>query len=239
MGRRSLRHAASVAAATLMIACANPSGPDEHVARLSLSFRSAAGASLLAADLLSVLGSARLTIASDKGTSTRSLTLGASDTAAAFAISVPSGSVRFTVEVVSNNQTVLFRGDTTATIDQDGFNVTVIPRAVAPFLVIAPKTPVVSFTDNGQVRSYRATWALANFGTDTLQWRVDSLATPGATSCVADDVNCFRTRPALRQSARLVQLFYTGPSQPGPVVNRLITIQSNVGTITTTVPIPN
>lgn len=239
MGHKSLRHAGSIVAATLVIACANTSGPDEHVARLALSFRTATGTTLLAPDLLSVLGSARLTIASDKGTSTQSLTLGPSDTAAAFAISVPSGSVRFTVDVVSNNQTILFRGDTTATIDQDGFNVTVIPRAVAPFLVIGPRTPVVTVTDNGQIRFYRATWALANVGTDTLQWRVDSLSTPGATSCVADDVNCFRTRAALRQSARIVQLFYTGALQPGPVVNRPITIQSNVGTITTTVPIPN
>ena len=233
-----LRRAIAVGAAAVAIGCAGPSDPGDHRTRLALDCRSSTGEALVAADLVSVLGSARLTVGSSNGTTTQSVTLGPSESEATFSVRVPTGAVRFDVEVLSNNQTVLFRGDQTVTVDRDGFNVTIKLRPVAPVLVVTPRVPAVTTSENGQVRFYQVTWILANVGIDSLRWRADSAASPGVTSCLADDRNCFRTL-AVPTSARRVDLFFRGALIPGPAVNRNVVFQSNVGSATATLSIPN
>lgn len=227
------RGLALIAGLAALVSCFDPSS-SEHRTTLRLSLDATGQGGLLTNHLASVLGSARLTISSAKDTRTQTITLGSSDTSSTFDVTAPSGTVRFTAEVLSNNQTVLIRGDTSAQIDRDGFAITMRPIFVAPFLAIAPTNPAPTITDNGQIKFYRVRWALANVGTDTLRWRIDSAGTPGATSCIFDDLDCFRDRSVARLSGGVVDLFYRAPSSTVGLATRSVLFRSNVGTIATT-----
>lgn len=109
-----------------------------------------------------------------------------------FPVTVERGNVNFLVEVVSNNEMVLYRGSTTTEVRADGFTVPIVVQAVAPILQVCPDQVVLEpgsqccrafFAGNG----FGGTFDVVNVGTDTLVWHAV------APSC--DNEPCFGFDP--------------------------------------------
>jgi hypothetical protein len=132
--------------------------------------------SILGGDFVSVLDTARLTISAGGEERTLTRRFGSGDSETSFEVSVKPGPATFGIEVVSDSGTALYRGETTATIDADGFVVDLIPVAVNPVMVVSPGHPAFKQTDNGQVRTFTATVHVRSAGLDTLKWRVEARA---------------------------------------------------------------
>jgi hypothetical protein len=189
-----------------------------------------------AGDFVSVLDSARLTITSGGGQQTVSGSFGQGESATTLDVSVESGPVTFGLDVVSNNKTVVYRADTTTTIDADGFSVTIVPRSVNAMMVVLPRRPTFTLFDTGNSRFFRAVLEVRNPGSTTLTWRVDSLPPPGtlAVQCTALDVNCLQPiawAPGLVSTVSVV--YVVSPTTTSPPAQGIRFI-SSVGTAVTT-----
>lgn len=119
-------------------------------------------------------------------------TLEAEPSVETFPVTVERGNVNFLVEVVSNNEMVLYRGSTTTEVRADGFTVPIVVEAVAPILQVCPEEVVLEprsqccsgfLAGNG----FGGTFDVVNVGTDTLAWRAV------APSC--DNEPCFGFDP--------------------------------------------
>jgi hypothetical protein len=104
------------------------------------------------------------------------------DSVVTFPVTVEEGTTRFTAEVRSDNGTLLYTGERTADIQEDGFVVTITLDAQSPVLVVVPDSIFVDTATNGR-------FLVRNRGVGTLtRWAIDSVRSPQA-SCTLQ--NCF------------------------------------------------
>ena len=90
---------------------------------------------------------------------------------------VQQGDVQFGVELLSTSSSLLYEGNTTASIDEDGFRVEINLEPAGPVLQICPDT-LFLFDQPGEI-------SITNIGTDVLDW--DFIPVPLA-SC--DNISC-------------------------------------------------
>jgi hypothetical protein len=140
--------------------------------RVVLDVRSLFGA-VLGGDFVSVLDTAHLTIASGGEQQTLTQVFGPGDSETTFDVTVKTGSATFSLDVISNNGTLLYQGETTSPIDGDGFVVTITPQAVNPVMVVYPAHMTFTLFDNGQILSLTDTLRLRNAGPTTLTWKME------------------------------------------------------------------
>jgi hypothetical protein len=225
--RLSLPGAAALGAALAISACGGEgTGPGPGVARLTLDLHALVAGGAPIVDPVSVLDSAKLTIRSASKENVQVIPLGLGDTSAVFDVSVDKGSVRFHLDILSTNQTLLYQADAATTIDQDGFAVSMTPAPVNPVMVIWPRTP--PFGRDGDLIIAR--WLLRNAGPDSLAWHVDS--TQGLLGCqrlrgAPAFENCFvqqTTGSGSEPDTVEVFLLATGAGGPGT-----ISFSSNTG----------
>ena len=209
-------------------ACGGVTEEGPPVQRIVFDLSRLVGGSAAPPDFVSVLGTAGLRIAAGGTETSQALPLGQSDSTVTFEVTVPSGSVRFRLDVLSNNQTPLYVADTTVTIEADNFAVRIAPHAVNGVMVVWPRSPAYDSTFFFRRRVKVARWALRNAGSDSLKWNVDSLASDGAAACFTfRRANCFfpqTLNPSLEPDT-VVVLFDSIP----PDSTRIITFTSNVG----------
>jgi hypothetical protein len=208
--------------------------------RVVLNVRSLLGA-VIGGDFLTVADTAHLTIASAGAERTLTQLLGPGDDETTFDVTVEEGTARFSVDVISSNGTPLYQGETSATIDADGFAVSITPQAINPVMVVFPRRPTFDTTtiqfDSFFLREFDAVVRVRNAGLDTLRWRVDSLVQLPAGVAVF----CFI--PSFEEDCRTEQL-WVGPTNVDvhvgfrtPTTTVLLPTQgirfvSNVGTAT-------
>lgn len=197
--------------------------------RIVLDLSRLVGGAAAPPDFVSVLDTARLRVGAGGTETSQALPLGQSDSTVTFEVTVPSGSVRFRLDVTSNNQMPLYVADTTVTIDADNFAVPIAPRAVNGVMVVWPRNPPYDTTFFFRRRQVKvARWALRNAGSDSLQWNVDSSGTDGAAACFTlRETNCFfpqTLNPSLEPDTVIV-VFDSIP----PDSTRMITFTSTVG----------
>ena len=159
--------------------------------RVVLSVHSLFGA-VLGGNFLSVLDTAHLTIASGGEEQTATRVFGPGDSETTFDVTVKTGSATFSLDVMSNNGTLLYEGETTSTIDGDGFAVNITPRPDTAVLVVYP-TPTFIMSDNGDDTFFTYNMRVRNSGSAPLIWRVSSTLPQGVifVSCVTTlSVNC-------------------------------------------------
>jgi hypothetical protein len=225
--RLKLAGAAALGAALAISACGGEgTGPGPGVARLTLDLHALVAAGAPIVDPVSVLDSAKLTISSASKENLQVVPLGLGDTSAVFDVSVEKGSVRFHLDILSTNQSLLYQGDASSTIDQDGFAVSMTPAPVNPVMVIWPRTP--PFGQDGTLIIAR--WLLRNAGPDSLVWHVDSIeglqecsrlrGQPTFENCFAPQTTGSGTEP----DTVVVFLLATGAGGPGT-----ISFSSNTG----------
>jgi hypothetical protein len=195
-------------------------------------------AAVLGGDFVSVLNTASLSITSGGETITRSGQFGSGDSELSFDVVVKTGEATFAVDVMSTNNTLLYHGSTTQTIEQDGFAVSITPQAVSGVTVIAPHRPAYSVFDNGQIRTYTAPMRVRNAGSASLTWRLDSVVTKpaGVTIFCGDEFenNCLLSHPLAPGTRELA--ITVGFSMPSSVIFApLVTLRfiSSVGDVTT------
>lgn len=206
--------------------------------RITLDLRSLVGGIAAPPDFVSVLDTARLRITAGGLDSTQALSLGQSDSTAAFDVAVQSDSARFRLDVFSNNLTLLYRADTTVPI-VDNFAVQITPQPVNAVMVIWPRHPPYDTTDSaGDIFFIEARWQIRNAGPAPLLWRVDTLGTDYVLSCFVFP----RQKPCLTQDTLLpsdlpdtVAVFF---GIPDTAVGRTVTFTSNVGQATFETGIP-
>ena len=204
--------------------------------RVVLDIRSILG-TVLDGDFLSVADTVHLTIASGGKELTLTRILGPGDDETTFDVTVDAGTARFSVDVISNNGTPLYRGETSATIDADGFAVSITPQAINPVMVITPRRPAFILTDNGQIRNFTATVRVRNAGLDTLRWRVDSQVQlpPGVSVfCFIPsfEANCLNEQVWTGQTNVDILVGYSTPTATGSLPTQGIRFVSNVGSAT-------
>ena len=167
--------------------------------RVVLSVHSLFG-SVLGGDFLSVLDTAHLTIASGGEEQTLTRVFGPGDSEITFDVTVKAGSATFGLDVMSNNGARLYQGETTSTIDGDGFDVSITPQAVNAVMVAIPGRATFVLTDNGQIRFQTATLRVRNSGSTTLTWKMEApsqLPSSVSVSCSVPslDANCLDDNP--------------------------------------------
>ena len=228
---RSLRPAAALLALATLAGCAvDP--PATTRASVSFDVRS------LASDIVSVLGSARLTIESGGESSTSTRQLGGSDSLITFDVTVREGTARFLLDVLSNNQTLLYHADETETVAQDGFAVALTPQAVNPVLVVSPKNPAFFVFTTGSEQIAVALLRVRNAGPGQLRWNVARAAPDSVRTCIlqSNEADCFNEQvwnpPRVIDSLAIA--FRVTPGNK----NRTIRFDSNVGQATFTVTLP-
>jgi len=201
--------------------------------------------SIVGGDFLTVVDTAHLTIFSGGDEVTLTQLLGPGDDETTFDVTVNAGTVRFSVDIISNNGTPVYRGETSATIDADGFAVSIIPQPINPVMMVLPRRPTFDTTTvqfgNSLLRQYTATLRVRNPGLATLTWRVDSLvALPqGASiSCSApsEDASCLESLPWAAAKDETIFVTFSLPFTPGTPPPQLptqgIRFVSNVGSFT-------
>ena len=102
------------------------------------------------------------------------------EASASLPVTLPAGVATFSAQVWSNNSTLLFTGDTTATIDHDGFSVDLPLAALTPVLVVFPDTAKLDSIRNG-VRF--ASLRVRNSGNSILSWGVTRDTTGTGSLC--------------------------------------------------------
>ena len=212
-------------------------GSTTNGTRVVLDLRSLLGAQAQPGDFASVVASGTLTIASGGQQTTLTQALADNEPVVTFNVAVKSGAANFTMEVASNNQTVLYRGQASATIENDGFMVPITLQPVgAPVMVLARRVPVAFTSDSVQVE-------VRNRGSATLTWFVDSLASQNVVSCHPHSVptsSCLGPASSAL-TAGVVDTasiqFQIAAGQPRPT-SRAVVFGSGVGTATVNVTIP-
>lgn len=206
--------------------------------RVVLDVRSIVGAQL-AGDFLSVVDSAHLTIASSGNALTLTRLLGPGASEATFNITVQPGSVRFTLDVISNNGMAVYRADTTITIDGD-FALDLTARAVNPVMVVYPAHAAYTLVESESFRTYSTTLRVRNSGLDSLHWRVDSLVPrPQGVSYFcsvlpSQDDNCLNELAWSAGSDAAILVTFTMPDTVLFQPPQSLTFISQVGSFTTT-----
>lgn len=167
--------------------------------RVVLDVRSLLG-SVLGGNFVSILDTARLTIASGGSEQTLTRRFGPGDSEVTFDVNVEPGPATFELDVISDSGVLLYTGETNTTIDGDGFAVTITPLAVSGVLVVSPRPTFVT-ADTALTRSYLDTLRVRNVGSSTLNWRMDSTsALPSGFTSVAcslpqrDGISCLVLR---------------------------------------------
>ncbi|HEU5218626.1 MAG TPA: hypothetical protein VFU23_08200 [Gemmatimonadales bacterium] len=186
-------------------------------------------------DFVTTLETARLTITEGGSTRTVSLTLLPNDSAATFDLSVKQGEVGFSLDVLTNNNTMVYHGAVTSNVTADGFQVDLTPVATAGILVAFPNP--VPFDNDGVGLVYD--FKVRNAGSTTLTWNADPAFVPaGVTlSCQATPTaagapgNCAVTRtlaPAARDdvSVTLRKANQTTPPRPAQGIRLLSSVGS-------------
>jgi hypothetical protein len=202
-------------------------------ARMVLDLRALVGTGAPIVDPITVLDTARLTVASEGDERRLALPLGQGDSTVSFDITAKTGEVRFTLDILSTNQTVLYQGDVTTTVDEDDFAVSITPQAVNPVMVIWPRIPPFTQINFGNGTFFVARWLFRNAGPDTLRWFLDLERTDGVVDCTF-----FPSRP-VDPTTCLEQTFTVRSAEPdtvvvtflpiGPGLTRTVTFMSEVG----------
>lgn len=179
-------------------------------------------------DFVSVLDTARLRVAAAGQEASQVVPLGQSEATATFDVTVPSGSVRFRLDVFSNNLTPLYVADTTVTVGADNFAIRIRPDTVNGVMVVWPRNPPYTTSPASGLKSAR--WMLRNAGNLPLQWSVDTVASDGVFQCTVypSQANCkvpLTLNPSPPTTADTVEVVFA--SIDGPA--RIITFKSNVG----------
>lgn len=230
----------------LWIVCATACGQgvaDSGIrhSRVILDVRSLLAAPL-SGDFVTVADTARLTISSGGTQSTQTRVLGPGEFEMDFDVSVKSGPATFGVDVISTNGTRLYTGETSTTVDADGFAVTVTPHAVDAGMVVSPRAMTFSmsvdtiFVGNGFVivRRFTAALRVRNPGSSVLTWRVDSLVTlpPGVTifcDAPSEDDTCLHTLQWAPAKEAIVFVGFSMPTTATAPPAQSILFVSNVG----------
>ena len=213
-------------------ACGGVTEEGPAAQRIVLNLSRLVGGAAAPPDFVSVLDTARLRIAAGGTETSQAQPLGQSDSTVSFDVTVLSGSVRFRLDVSSNNQTPLYEADTTVTIDADNFAVRITPRAVNGVMVVWPRNPTYD-TVRDPARGLvflRARWLLRNAGTLPILWNIDAKASNGVVQCTVypRQENCeipVTLNPAPLTAPDTVEVTFTTPIR----VARIITFTSNVG----------
>ncbi len=208
--------------------------------RIVLDVRSLVGELAAANDFVSVLASANLTISSPDQQLTLTRQLGDNDSEATFDVAVQPGTVRFRVDVVSNNQTVVYQGDTTATIERDGFTVVVRLAATNAVMVISPRSPHADTVPGTGGNLDTLELLVRNAGSTPMRWLVD--AAQNALFCVPrsqPQASCFGpdslTLAAGGRDTAVMEFEIPVASLP---TSRTLAFGSTVGRATVVVTIP-
>jgi hypothetical protein len=207
-----------------------------------LDLRALIGSGAPIIDPITVLDTARLTVASEAGESRFALPLGQGDSTATFDITAKTGEVRFTLDILSTNQTVLYQGDVTTTVDEDDFAVSITPQAVNPVMVIWPRDPPFFEEDFGSGPVVVATWLFRNAGPDSLRWSIDLDSSDGVADCTfrpsrpVDPSTCLETTTAVRTVEPDTVIVVFLPIDPG--LSRRVTFTSEVGEASFTTRVP-
>ena len=213
--------------------------------RVVLDVRSLLAAPL-SGDFVTVADTARLTISSGGTQTTQTRVLGPGEFETDFDVSVKSGAVTFGIDVISDSGTLLYTGETSATIDADGFAVTIIPQAVHAVMVVLPGRPIfkdtVFTTGSAVFRISTDTLRVRNAGPDTLRWRVEApaLLPQGVSfSCAVlpgQDDNCLQELPWAPGRESAILLTFIRPNGTVFQIPQSIKFLSNVGSATAQAP---
>lgn len=214
-----LRVAAILIAAT---GCRGLSEPEAavHEVRVTFSVVSPQVSAPLDSPFVSVIDSVALTI-EPLGAAPMVLWrhLNGRQTTVPFSFDVPSGTVRFEARVFSTNDSLLFEGSRTVTIDTDGMTIDLTLVAQSPVLAVSPDT-IRLFGDTS--------FLVHNRGIDTLLFRIDS-SPVFRTEC---RVRCFVISPTAgivrNDSAFLVRLHSVQTFFQAPIE---LTVQSSMGSV--------
>jgi len=171
----------------------------------------------------SVVDSVILTVQpSAGGVQRQAVQLDGDQSEVSFGIRVPPGSTRFGAEVLSNTGSLLFAGETTASIEADGFQVVVPVTARAPVMVVTPDTALMSWDG-----SYYGGLSLHNAGIQSFRWEVDTSQLPfprcqrsGPTPCI----DLFFERSVVDTSSVAVSI-YIGTSAPNDLPAQGVTLR--------------
>jgi hypothetical protein len=200
MSIRARRAGLAVAFCALVLGCATEptggSGARRSTVSIDLSGARRAGSP----GRVSVASRIVLTVtpaAGDAQTLTAELKRG--QFSADFEVAVPDGGVRFQVEVFNSDELLLFSGDTTQEIREDGFQVLVDLLARKPFLVVGPDS-LARDTSTTNLGLLATTLDVRNVGVDTLQWQLNSVV--GSTASTPPLEYCAHspTQPCLQIS---------------------------------------
>jgi len=173
--------------------------------------------SVLGGDFASVLDTAHLTIASGGEEQTLTRVFGPGDSETTFDVTVKTGSATFSLDVMSNNGARLYQGETTGTIEGDGFEVSITPQAVNAVMVAIPGRATFVLTDNGFNRFQTATLRVRNSGSTTLTWKMEApsqLPSSVTVSCSVPslDASCLDDNPWLPGTDETVIVQFSMPS---------------------------
>jgi hypothetical protein len=215
--------------------------------RLVFDLSRLVGGSAAPPDFVSVLATAGLRYGAGGTETSQVVPLGQSDSTVSFDVTVPSGSVRFRLDVLSNNQTPLYQADTTVTVDADNFAVRISPRAVNGVMVVWPRNPLYFQFTTATGRLTVTRWLLRNAGNLPIQWRVDTVSSDGVFQCTAypRQENCkipltlnpstSTENPTTPTEPDTIEVVFTSPPA-GPT--RTITFTSNIGQASFATDIP-
>ena len=204
--------------------------------RVVLNVRSLLGA-VIGGDFLSVVDTAHLTIASGGEELTLTQLLGPGDDETTFDVTVEEGAARFSVDVISNTGRPLYRGETSTTIAEDDFAVSITPAAINPVMVVTPRRPTF-VESNNDGRFFTAIVRVRSAGLDSLRWRViypGQLPTGFTFSCFIPSLSFFNCLNEIgwslaRSDLDIILTF--GAPQTGPIPSQGVRFVSNVGNVT-------
>ena len=229
--------------AAVLGSCRGPTDSSTHAARLILDVGTLTG--VQQGDFTSVAERVNLIITDpnlpegENVLQRLSQTIAPDEPEAVFQVEVEDGEVAFVAEVLSNTAVPLYFGGTEPiTIDDDAFEVTIVPQAVNPVLVVIPRLPQFGMTDNGETRTFTAFMRVRNPGLNGLVWRVDSLTPrPQGVQILCrlfqqDGINCLIDRTWNTGQDEIVQVLFITPTGTGTLPTEGIRFVSNVGQLT-------
>jgi hypothetical protein len=211
-------------------------GSTTNATRVVLDLRSLLRAQV-PGDFASVVASATLTITSGGQQTNLTQALADNEPALTFNVAaVKTGTTDFRMEVISNDQTVLYRGTASARIENDGFTVPITLGAVGPVMVVSQRQPVADANNTAHIQ-------IRNPGSDTLRWFADNTLSQNVVACTPrTNANASCLGPpgialAADSSDSAAILFQFNPPLPRPT-SQILVMGSNVGTATLNVTIP-
>jgi len=209
-------------------ACApDPAGPP---GTLTASVRIALGAEEGTAQqprAASVVAGVTLAVVTPTGSSFQQAPFGTRSPLADFQVSVPEGEVTFQAEVTSTTGVVLYRGDTTVPVLQDGFQVEIPLQAVAPVLVV--ESDSIRSTPTGTAPG-PGRFVLVNRGIGTVVWRVAAVS-PTQPPCAEDPCLLLTPSSGTVSSAAGATAFLRAEPSTTPARVYTLRLETDQGTV--------